>query len=594
MELPFATGYYVDENLDSANIECTNVIPETYSIDGVQKNKLRQPQGITLFTTAGTKLSRGSWVLDEIAYEVAGNTLYRINSDGTNTDLGTISGSGRVSMASSVLELCIVVPGVAGYIYSVAGGLTAISDATYLANLSLQVTFKDGYFLHVTTAKFFKSNLNDGLTYDALDFAAAESLPDKIVGVHVSRNQAYIPGVETIEKFQSIGGSGFPYQRVTGSTIPMGVKAKFSLIDFAQTFAFVGGAKNEIPSVYLFTGSVPEKIASPAVDKIMKDHTDDELKAIFCTTHSEGGGIFLNVHFKNRTMTYDRSQGKWHERTSKDANGKQTNWRVNGIVSAYGKLLAMDNQSGRIGEFSNTVHTEYGTTVKRIFSTIPFPGQGNRISFSDLEVDCETGISQIKNELVQTELITDTTLSTACGVNWSCIGTADSETGLLSAANDEFNITIPKEDVNGSDISLYVDTSSGGSYLISVIVNSVTKAIINGTPAIFDADITVPTGVDLDIRILLASGSATTINQFNFINNYMSDVHYAPELMMSFSDDGGRTFGNETARSLGKEGEYKKRQLWRRCGDSPEHRMFRFVHDSPTRFNVYGLRANIA
>jgi len=465
MDLPFYSGYYIDESVNAAKVECTNAIPEFYQVAGVTKKKLRATSGISLFDTAGTKLSRGARVLDEIAYEVAGTTLYRLNSDGTNTSLGTITGSGRVSIASSNLELCIVVPGVAGYVYSVSGGLTQITDTTYTSNLSLQVTYKDGYFLHVTATKLFKSNLNDGLTYDALDFASAEVLPDKITSVHVSRNQLYVGGVETIEPFQNVGGVNFPYQRINGGVIPMGVKAQFSLVEFARTFAFVGGARNEMPSVYLFTGSTPERIATNAIDLIIAGHTDAELKAIFCTTYAERGGFFLNVHFKNRTMTYDQSTGLWHERTSKDTNGLQTNWRVSSIISAYGKTLVMDNQSGRVGEMSKDTRTEYGESIKRVFSTIPFINQGQRISFSEMEI------------------------------------TMDSGTGNTS------------------------DTE--------------------------------------------------------------------PQISREFSDDGGNTWSNSTSRSLGEEGDYKRRQIWRREGDSPWQRMYRFTHDSPTAFSVTNLRADV-
>jgi hypothetical protein len=465
MELPFATGYYIDETKSSANIECTNARPEFYNIAGTQKQKLRAPSGISLFSTAGAKSRRGMWVMDELVYFVGGNTLYRIDADGTNTSLGTISGSGQVSMADNGTQLCIVVPASVGYIYTVAGGLVTISDADYTANPSIQVAFADGYFLHVTDSKFFISALNDGTTYDALDFAAAEVLPDKITSVHVSRNQVYIGGVETIEPFSNVGGAGFPFQRVSGGVVPMGVKSKFSLIEFARTFAFFGGARNEIPSVYLFTGSTPEKIATTAIDFIVNDHTDSELEAIYCTAYAERGGIFLDVHFKDRTMTYDRATGLWHERTSKDTFGQQVNWRVSAIVTAYGQTLVADNQSGRIGVMDEALNTEYDDSVKRVFGTIPFSGQDRDISFSEMEIVME-----------------------------------------------------------------------------------------NGTGTTADVD---------------------------------------PQIMRSFSDDGGYTFGNETSRSIGKEGNYLARQIWYREGQAKRHRMYRFVHDSPTKFAVRGLRANI-
>jgi hypothetical protein len=390
MDLPFATGYYVDESR-SVSIECQNVVPEFYSVAGIQYKKLRAPAGISVFATAGTNAGRGFWVMDEIAYLVAGPLLWRINSDGTTTSLGTILGTGRVSMADNGTQLCIVVPGSTGYIYSVAGGLVAIVDADYTANPSLQVAFADGYFHHVTAAKYFISALNDGTSYNALDFAAAEILPDKITGIHVTSNQVHVVGVETIEPFSNIGGSGFPYQRVNGGVVPMGVKAKFSLAEYAGTFAFIGGARNETPSVYLFSGQMPVKIATNAIDLIIENMTDDERAGIYCTTYAERGGVFLNVHFNNRTMAYDRSTGLWTERTSKDSEGRQTNWRVSGIVTAYGKVLVMDNQSGSIGDMSKDVYDEYGESVQRLFDAIPFTNQGKEIGFSEMEIVMANG-----------------------------------------------------------------------------------------------------------------------------------------------------------------------------------------------------------
>ena len=66
-----------------------------------------------------------------------------------------------------------------------------------------------------------------------------------------------------------------------------------------------------------------------------------------------------------------------------------------------------------------------------------------------------------------------------------------------------------------------------------------------------------------------------------------------PQIMRSFSDDGGRTWSNETSRSLGRIGEYKKRQIWRREGQARNTRVYRFVHDSDSNFAVLGLRANL-
>ena len=463
MDIPFVTGYYIDEVKEASAVECTNLVPE---LPGTDKQKYRRTAGVSLFTTAGTKLSRGAWVMDDIAYEVAGSNLYRINSDGTNTDLGSITGSGRVSMADNGTQLCIVVPGDTGYIYTVSGGLVTISDTDYTANPSYQVAFIDGYFVHVTPDKLFSSDLNDGTSYNALYFADAESKPDKITSVHVSRNQLYIGGVETTEPFSNVGGADFPFRRIPGAVMPIGVKAKFSLVEFARTFAFVGNGRDELPAVYLVTSATPQRISTNAIDAKIQELTDSEREDIFCTSYAEGGGFFLNVHLKNNTFTYDSSTGLWHERTSKDVNGLQTNWRVNNIMTAYGKTLVTDNQSGRVGEMSTDFYKEYDDSVKRVFSTIPFKSLDSRLSISYMQLYCKAGT-----------------------------GNSD------------------------------------------------------------DAE---------------------------------------PTVMREFSDDGGYTWSNQTSRSLGKEGERNKRQVWRREGQTKQHRVYKFTHDSPTDFAVMNLSAEFA
>ena len=738
MDLPIVTGYYVDETKPSANVECTNAIPEFYQVGGVQKRKLREPQGISLFTTAGDKPSRGAWAMDEIAYEVAGSVLYRINLDGTNTNLGAILGFGRVSMADNGTQLCIVVPDSVGYIYTVAGGLVQITDTDYTSNPSNQVAFADGYFLHVTESKFFKSALNDGLDYDGLDFAAAEVLPDKITSIHVSRNQVYIGGVETIEPFQNVGGAGFPYQRVNGGVVPLGVKAKFSLVEFARTFAFVGSSRNEKPSVYLFTGSVPEKIATNAIDLIFEGHTDDEQKAIFCTTYAERGGIFLNVHFKNRTMSYDRATGLWHERTSKNTSATQANWRVAGIITAYGKIIVTDNQSGKIGVMDKDVHTEYDDSVKRVFGTIPFESQGKNIAFSEMEIVMESGAPTITDllgydvvydlsassydnkssdtgRLSPTEMYIDSTgtrlfvldqsiarvYQYTFGTAWdastitydsksfsttaqeatpTCVFfspdgskmfvgglsintiyqyTLSTEWDITTASYDSISLDITSQD---SDLSsIYFDStgtklfaagyanSSVYQYTLSTAWNLSTASYDSKSFSVASQDI-APLGIFFssdNVTLFIMGNSTDTVYKYTMtteldistasydsdsfsvaaqetdprgiffksddskmyilgpVNDYVHQytvgvesstaitVEREPQVMRSFSDDGGYAFSNETSRSLGKEGEYKKRQIWYREGQAPDGRMYRFVHDSPTKFAVMGLRANL-
>ncbi len=480
-ELPIATGFYEDASKPIASQECSNWRPQVPQTNAYTKAQLVGTPGISLFATAGLKPRRGERVMNEIPYVVTGNLFYRVNSDGTTTSLGTITGTGKVSIADNGTQLCIVVPGSTGYIYTVAGGLVTITDVDFTTTLgpSQQVVHKDGYFIHYNNTAsvstgiiFFISNLRDGLVYDPLDFGTAEVDPDKITGIHVSRNQLYVCGTETIEPFQSIPVSVtglFPFQRVPGGVIPKGVKSRFSLQDFDNSFLFFGGGHNEKPTVWRI-GASPQKISTAAIDKIISDHTDSEQDNVYITTYAEDGGFFANVHFKNRVLTYDAAASAlmekpiWFERRSKDTEGRQVIWRVAGIMKAYGVTLVTDNQSGKIGKLDIDTYTEYGVSIKRVVATQPFSSMGNPVSFSEMELSCESG--------------------------------------------------------------------------------------------------TATAGLD-------------------------------PHITREYSDDGGYTFGNRTKRSLGKQGQYKIRQVWRREGQSRNTRVYRFVHDEPIKASIFKLEADI-
>lgn len=500
-EFPIADGFYEDASKPIASQECVNWIPQVPQAAALSRAQLIGTPGITQFAIAGDSFSRGRHVMNGIAYSVSGNLLYRVNSDGTTDSIGAITGSSKVSIADNGVQMCIVVPGSTAYIYTEDGGLVTITDTDFTTTLgpSQQVVFVDGYFVHFnndaaasTSPIFFISALKDGTSYDALDFGTAEADPDDITGIHVSRNQLYIGGGKTIEPFANVGGAGFPFQRISGGVVPKGVKAKFSMVDFDDSYVFVGGGLNEQPAVWKFTGSSGQKISSAAIDNIIQQLSDAEQEGIFCTVYGENGGFFLNVHIRDRVLSFDSAASAlsgrpvWHERKSKDADGNDIIWRVNGIINAYGKTLVTDNQSGQIGALDRKVYTEYDQNITRTFSIMPFQSEGENITVSELELTCESGV------------------------------------GLEEKQQNTFPIRFP--------------------YIF---------------------------------------GDDSLIGSSN------------PHITRSYSDDGGITFGNETSRALGKQGERNKRQIWRRDGQLRRYRVYRFSMSDPVKPVVIKLEADL-
>lgn len=253
-EVPLSSGFYTLESLPISHQQCLNLIPIQPELPSNTPRALVGTPGIEQVATSSADPSaanRGSWKLGSIPYFVNGTTLYKLTmglvggvETWTLTSLGTITGSGRVSMVDNGTQLMILVPGGDGYIYTVAGGLVEITDADFTANGNPQyVVFIDGYFACSTDGKkWIVSALNDGTTWSALDFGTAESNPDTIVAPIIYQNQIYLTGSETTETFQNIGGADFPFQR-GNQFYDKGCFAPATLVATNERFFMVGGAK---------------------------------------------------------------------------------------------------------------------------------------------------------------------------------------------------------------------------------------------------------------------------------------------------------------------------------------------------------------
>jgi len=406
-KVPLSNGFYTLDSLPISHQECVNWIPIKIEYPALTDIALIGSQGIELLTTTGelsADANRGSWDMGGIAYFVNGTTLYRLNVSvvlgeevWTATSLGTVAGTGRVSIADNGTQLMILVPGGNGYIYTVAGGLVQITDADFTANGNPQyVVFIDGYFACSTDSKkWIVSSLNDGTAWDALDFSSAESDPDPVVAPIVYKNLIYLTGSETTETFQNIGGSGFPFQR-GNQFYDKGCYAPASLIATNERFFMIGGGKNERAAIWMFYQGAFSKISTIAIDSALHDYSEETIEAAFSLAWGQKGQFYVAFVFTTTAFIYNITTGFWHVQQSgiPDSNGdlQQTRWRVNSLVTAYGYTLVGDSQDGRIGRLDDSVYQEYSNNIVRVFSTQPMASIGNSFRVPLIELTMEPGI----------------------------------------------------------------------------------------------------------------------------------------------------------------------------------------------------------
>jgi len=406
IQLEIATGFYQSASSPLNSQRCINlrpIIPQAET--SFNRRALFGAPGIKTFSTSGATIlgvNRGSQVMKGVPYFINGSRIYSLTSAGVVTDHGAITGSGQVSLATNGQFLVIVISTGEGFVYdNVADSVTQITDANY--RLSSTVVFKDGFFVFsaIDGSVFFNSALNDPFTYDALDFGTAEINPDRIVGLHVNHNELFVAGEETIELFQNIGGSGFPFQRIPGANIQKGVYAKFTLREFDNTFVFVGGGENEQAAIWKVTGSSSvQKISTSAIDNAIQEFNEEELSNAFAYDYSEGGNFFVGFTFTStripsKTFEYNATTSAlsglstWNERQTGVTDNR---WRVNSLLRIFGKLLVGDQIDGRIGELDLDEFEEYGEVLFWSKSSAPFQQQGVAYFNGEIELFMEAGV----------------------------------------------------------------------------------------------------------------------------------------------------------------------------------------------------------
>lgn len=407
MTLPLGGGFYQSESLPISAQRCINlfpVIPQT--ANAISK--------IVLFNTPGQKAfssltgeNRGQHVVAGIDFAVSGNTLFQVNEDKTTVSIGTIEGTGIVSMAHNSTEavngdkLVIVVPGGKSYVYD-GDTLVQITDVDF--RVSDTVSFKDGFFLFTaSTGKvFFNSALNDPLNYRALDFGTAEISPDLIVASTVVHNELFIIGEETIELFQNIGGADFPFQRIPGANIQKGAHAKFGIVDLDETFAFAGGGKDELTAIYQVADSSSAiKISTQAIDNEIQDFTKDEISNCTAMTYFDRGSQIAIWTFKSdripgKTFAYNATTSRlsgipiWFEFQSGVSEAGE-HWDINSISVAYGKILG-GTESGEIVELDKDTYEDLNQPIKRQFTSAPLSNQDEPLFIPKIKLWLEAGV----------------------------------------------------------------------------------------------------------------------------------------------------------------------------------------------------------
>jgi hypothetical protein len=349
--------------------------------------------GLKLFATVGqgpirAKITCGNGRM----FCVSGNGLYEVFSDGSSTLRGTLSTfTDPVSMDENGLQLMIA-SSPNGYIFTFATNAFAqITDSDFPG--AIYVIFQDGYFIIVppnNLGKFYLSGLYDGLAWDALDFATAESSPDGLVGLCSLGGQLLLFGNSTTEFWYNNGSADFPYARLSGGRMEMGLVSAFCVAKTDNTAFWVGQDKYGSGMVFRANGITPLRISTQAIEYAL---TKANLSELIGFTYQQEGHLFyiLTGIGMETSLVYDAATQLWHERAFL-VDGDFERWLGVFHAFAFGKNLTGDRLSGNIYQIDLDTYTDNDMPIKRSRVFSPIFNEGKRFKISSLEVDFDAGV----------------------------------------------------------------------------------------------------------------------------------------------------------------------------------------------------------
>lgn len=371
--------------------------------------------GLKSFATLASDTFRGALEVSGSLYAVVGDTVYKVASDGTVSQLSgdPVPGTAKVIMARNNAanpDIVIVTPG---------DGAVAISSDTVGSYPDTDVgqpnavTFLKGVFVFTYGDGKMRNSGVNSTSINTLDVATAESKPDTLYRpVPLGNGQLLAVGASSMEVWGGQNDTGFFFSYV--ATINRGIVGPYAIAGhedgFGKGIFFVG----DDFKVYTLNGYTPTPVSSGDVERQIEKEADKSVISV--SVFVANGHGFVAVQAPTWCWVYETDLGSWHERESY----LETYWRGTCPVKAFDKWLIGDTKTGNLLEIDGNTHDEVGDPLRGRIQTGPlgaFP-QAVRVNSIELYLTKGVGIAT-GHDPDQTDPDVEISISRDGGQTWS-------------------------------------------------------------------------------------------------------------------------------------------------------------------------------
>ena len=385
MDLNICGGSYSLEAPISVQ-ETINLFPEVEKQGSQQRTVLRRFPGLKVIVDIGKPI-RGMKRMNGVLYVVSAGSLKSIDNGGNSTSIGTIAGTGPVSMATDGTNLVIVNGTKNSRVYNG----TALSTVT-LPFVSSKVFFLDTYFIHQRpgTDQFFISNSGSATTYTATDIGSKEGQPGDIIAIFVANRDLILFGEETTETWRNTGNPDFPFERQEGTFQERGAIGIYAQAEMDNTVYYLGDDR----VVYALRGYQPTRISHHAIEKWLSEQSLADVNAVLAFTVTFQGHYWYILTFANGTWVFDSTasamlgEPSWFQLKS----WNKENYRISYAETAYGKTYC-GGEDGIIFELDPLTLTDNGEQQLKRRVTPYYHNEKKETSFEQINLGFKEGVA---------------------------------------------------------------------------------------------------------------------------------------------------------------------------------------------------------
>jgi len=359
--------------------------------------------------------------VDTTALAVIGNVCYLVTAvytGPTTFPTFTLSAVGTLQTSTGPVHIrdnnqgntAVIVDGPYGYYYTFSGTATPVGTFTQITDPNFvgadTVAYIDGWwvFNKPGTQEFYSNAQEYGLTFSGLFFALKDAASDNLVAVIENKELLWLIGDKTTEIWYNAGGApgavgaSFAFQRIVGTLIQAGCKAKHSVARFGvpgqEGLIWFGRSERGENVIILTQGFQDTVVSTPSFgDEVAMYATTDDAVAY---TYQEDTHEFYVLTFPtaDATWVYDGQSGLLHKRLSYDPYAKKFHrHRSNCFMNFAGMRIVGDYQNGAIYQLTRNAYTDAGWPLlaKRRAPHIWDQGQRGRVFMQTLQLDFNVG-----------------------------------------------------------------------------------------------------------------------------------------------------------------------------------------------------------